>query len=491
MTDTTSPRVALLGVDVGTQGIRVVAVDRAGNLLSSHSTAFPLQQRGDVHEQLPETWWEALLPLLRAVSSDLQARTERVQPLALSVTSTSGTVIPLTADHTPVHSALMYDDKRAVIEAERCRATSAAGGQPEVPFGTSFGLPKIVWFTESHPAEANQIALWCHAADFLVGRLSGVWGVTDPTNALKSGYDPELGIWPGFITEGLGLPAAWLPNVIPSGTVVGPLRSDVADDTGLPATMLVTTGMTDGCSSQIAAGAVQPGEWSSTIGTTLVIKGVTRRPIPDPHGRLYNHRHPDGWWMPGGASNTGADWIARDYAGQDLSRLDDAARDLIPTRWTSYPLVGEGERFPFVAPHARGFEPDGLEESERYTARLEGVAYLERLAFEMLEDLSGETVKRVSTAGGGSRSDTWMTIRANVMGKPVVRMRHADAAVGAAVLAASTTIFDGLGDAAAAMTRLDREVEPSALVDAYQDGYERFVVALTERGYLAPVSRSV
>ena len=97
---------------------------------------------------------------------------------------------------------------------------------------------------------------------------------------------------------------------------------------------------------------------------------------------------------------------------------------------------------------------------------MEGVAYLERLAYEMLEESLGEEVDRVSTAGGGSRSDTWMTIRANVLRKPVVRMRHADAAVGAAILAASTTMFDGLGEAAAAMTRLDQEVEPSTLVDA-------------------------
>jgi D-ribulokinase len=484
-----STRQALIGVDVGTQGIRVAAVDPTGDLLSSHQTAFPLQQRGNVHEQSPTAWWDALLPLLRVVSSDLQSGEGAARPLALSVTSTSGTVIPLAADHTPLHPALMYDDKRGVTQAERCRVASAAGGQPEVPFGTSFGLPKMVWYAESHPKEAKRIASWCHAADFLIGRLSGVWGITDPTNALKSGYDPALGIWPTFISEGLGIPATWLPSVIRSGSVVGPITRDVADATGLPATLQVTTGMTDGCASQIAAGAVRPGEWSTTIGTTLVVKGVTRRPILDPLGRLYNHRHPQGWWMPGGASNTGADWIARDYGGEDLARLDVAARAIIPTPWVSYPLVGEGERFPFVARQARGFEPDGLGALERYAARMEGVAYLERLAYEMLQGLSGENVDRVSSAGGGSRSETWLTIRANVLHKPVVRMRHADAATGAAILAASSTLFDGLGSAAVAMTHVEHEVEPGALVDPYEDGYARFVAALAEREYLAPAAR--
>ena len=109
-------RHALLGVDVGTQGIRVVALDPTGELLSSHHTAIPLQKRGHIHEQSPEGWWDALIPLLRAVAADLRTTEGPVPPLALSVTSTSGTVIPLAEDHTPLHSALMYDDTRAVVQ---------------------------------------------------------------------------------------------------------------------------------------------------------------------------------------------------------------------------------------------------------------------------------------------------------------------------------------------------------------------------------------
>jgi sugar (pentulose or hexulose) kinase len=188
--------------------------------------------------------------------------------------------------------------------------------------------------------------------------------------------------------------------------------------------------------------------------------------------------------MPGGASNTGADWIARDYGGRDLTELDAVARRLIPTPWTAYPLRQEGERFPFLAPAARGFEPDGLDADQRYAARLEGVAYLERLAYELIEQLSGERVERVATAGGGSRSETWLAIRANVLGRPVVRMRHVEGAVGAAVIAGSRTLFDGLAEAAEAMIRHDRIVEPGSLVAPYDEGYRWFVAELERRGYL-------
>lgn len=485
------PRPAYLGVDVGTQGIRVVAVDVAGTLLSSHGVGIPLRARDGVHEQSPEAWWRALLPLLAAVAADLRSTDPAVRPLALAVTSTSGTVIPLAADHTPVHPALMYDDTRAAPQAQRCRAAATEAGWPGVAYGTSYGLPKIVWFMESHPAETERVAIWAHAADYLIGRLSGVWGVTDPTNALKTGFDSQSDRWPGYISDALQIPASWLPRVLPSGTPVGSLLPDVAATTGLPATTVVTTGMTDGCASQIAAGAVGPGEWNTTIGTTMVVKGVTRDPVRDPLGRLYNHRHPDGWWMPGGASNTGADWVARDFAASDLTDLDDAARTLIPTPWIAYPLTGEGERFPFIAPAAKGFEPNGLAEAERFAARMEGVAYLERLAYELIEGLSGETVERVFSAGGGSRSETWSLIRANVLQKPVLRMHHPEAAVGAAILAASRTSFASLEAAARAMTTPAGAVEPGDLVAAYAAGYERFVAQLRERGYLAAVAGAV
>ena len=85
---------------------------------------------------------------------------------------------------------------------------------------------------------------------------------------------------------------------------------------GLPASIQVTVGITDGCASQIASGAVKPGDWNTTIGTTMVIKGVTKKQIVDEEGRIYSHRHPAGYWMPGGASNTGADWVTNEFGAQ-------------------------------------------------------------------------------------------------------------------------------------------------------------------------------
>jgi sugar (pentulose or hexulose) kinase len=404
---------------------------------------------------------------------------------AIAVTSTSGTVIPLDQNNVPLHPAIMYSDKRSVKQAEMC--TNAAlkyHNSGYTAFNFSSGLAKMVWFQETYPAKADKIARWIHAADFVTGMLSNIWGITDYTNAFKSGYDVSKYEWPEYLYTQLPLKKEWLPKVVPSGTVIGTISKDMARNFGLPEDVKITAGITDGCASQIASGAINPGEWNTTIGTTMVIKGVTKNEVLDPLGRLYSHRHPAGYWMPGGASNTGADWVTNEF-GDDLINLNEQARQLIPTHQIAYPLRQEGERFPFIAPQARGFEPEELMRAERFTANMEGVAYLERYAYEMIEHLSGEEVNAVYTAGGASNSDAWLTIRSNVLNKPIYKMKHVSGAVGAAVLAASKTHFDSVIEAVKQLVVIEKEITPEKeLTEKYEVNYQKFLSVMQQKGYM-------
>jgi sugar (pentulose or hexulose) kinase len=111
------------------------------------------------------------------------------------------------------------------------------------------------------------------------------------------------------------------------------------------------------------------------------------------------------------------------------------------------------------------------------------VAYLERMAFDLVEELSGERVEAVSTAGGGSAGETWLRIRANVLNRPVRKVRNANAASGAAMIAASGCWYPGLIEAVDAMVELETVVEPDELAGAYRERYGRFQEELTRRGY--------
>lgn len=463
----------VIGIDVGTQGARAVAHDHTGKLLASGSERFAGNWSGS--EQVPDDWWYAVVGGLRRLTRTLDDR-----PVdGVSVTSTSGTVIPLDDNWQPVNPALMYSDQRAAQVA-----TEIAERFPVLGVNVSWGLPKIVWFERTWPELAMRISAWRHPVDLLIGRLTGEWGVTDQTTALKSGFDLRQNRWPTEVFAWFGIDPVKMPRVETTGQIAGRVHASAAESTGLPVGTFVMLGMTDGCASQAASGAIRPGAWSSTIGTTLVVKGTTTQPIIDPLDRLYNHRHPQGFWMPGAASNTGAGWISVWFRERDPAELDRLAARVIPTGELTWPLLGTGERFPFVSATATGFGYDGPDEIARYAAALEGVAYLERMAFDLIEELSGEQVETISTAGGGSAGETWLRIRANVLDRPIRKARNANAATGAAMIAASGAWYAGLIEAVEAMTALETVAEPDGLVGAYRNGYERFREELARRGYV-------
>lgn len=473
-----------IGIDIGTQGARVVLVDEKGSTIAAAEQVFALNDQSR-EEQSPDEWWSACYQSLGRLLQNAEARAVARDVKAIAVTSTSGTVIPLDAQNRPLHNAIMYSDKRSVIQAEKCTAAALNyHNKGYTAFNYSSGLAKMVWYVETYPDKVNQLARWIHAADYVTGMLSNRWGVTDYTNAFKSGYDVSSYEWPGYLYTHLPLKKEWLPEVLPSGAVIGTIDQDLAHQLDLPATIQITTGITDGCASQIASGAINPGEWNTTIGTTMVIKGVTQNEVLDPHGRLYSHRHPSGYWMPGGASNTGADWVTNEFSN-DLENLNNLAQKLIPTENIAYPLRQDGERFPFIAPQARGFEPEGLSMAQRFAAGMEGVAYVERYAYELIEHLSGERVSAVYTAGGASNSDTWLTIRSNVLNKPIYKTKNVSGAVGAAVLAASKTFYSDIIEAVKQMVAIDKVIQPEQqLAGAYEVNYQKFLRIMQEKGYI-------
>ena len=223
---------------------------------------------------------------------------------------------------------------------------------------------------------------------------------SDSSHALKSGYDPERECWP----PGRELPEGLLPDVVRSGSRLGEVCAAAAEETGIPAGTPVIAGMTDGCAAQLAAGALREGDWNSVLGTTLVLKGYSSAIVRDPAGVLYCHRAPDGGWLPGGASSTGAGVLSARFAGRDLDELGRRAEAFEDTSVLAYPLVSRGERFPFAAPDAEPFvlgEP--RDEAELFAALLQGVAFVERLCFDYVDLLGAPTGGELTLTGRRDR----------------------------------------------------------------------------------------
>jgi len=425
-----------IGIDVGTQGVRGIAADENGRILSGahreykHVNLAPeVKVSEGWREQDPRDWWDAICAVLLDMSSEIDIE----KAATICVDGTSGTIAAIDAQGAPSCNALMYNDARG------------NGGK---------GLPKIQWLKD-HGIKAHRFV---HQADYIVGNLSGEFGVTDWSNALKSGYDVRMEKWTDearmvFSTDG-NPDSDTIPKVVPVGTPIGKW-GDVT----------VVAGASDGYMSAVATCAVKPGEWSSIIGTTLVLKGVTKNYILDPTGCVYCHKHPEGYWMPGGASNVGArcinEWFIPEGTDSSaiLRTLNSKVISETPTGLLEYPLLAPGERFPFLDKTFTGF---GAHTS--YTAVIEGISYVERLCFEGMEELGCDVGDVIYATGGACKSDEWLQLRANILGKAIKVPEVTDAAIGGAMLGAAAVHFASLSEAAAHMGRFAKVVEPSISV---------------------------
>jgi xylulokinase len=483
---------SFLGIDIGTQGVRLMIATADGTLAAEAEVAFA--ESANVAD-LPAGWFEQRPDVWLAAARTCFSELRHKEPLALAavaavaVTGTSGTVVPVQADGTPLGNALMYNDRRAGSEADEAAGAGAAICRKlGCRISSSFALPKIIWLHRHAPELAARVAWWLSPADFVAGWLTGVYGVSDPTNMFKTGYDIVDDQWPDYLEE-LGLARACLPRVVPSGSVIGTVTAGAADSCGLRTSTAVCAGLTDGCASQVSAGAVAVGEWCTTIGTTLVIKGVAADLIPDPAGRVYSHRHPDGYWLPGGAGNVGAGCLPARF-GDAVEALSEEALAHSPSGLLCYPLLSPGERFPFVCEQAEGFEiasaadPSDQPPVRRFAGHLEGIACVEDLAYTMLARLGFTVGDTIRATGGGARSDAWLQIRADVLGRQFVRPAQPAGAFGAAVLAASRTAYSSLAAAAEAMVRPECTVCPRPDRAAYVELSAAFTAECRRRGYL-------
>src|SRR5947209_5683003 len=184
----------VIGVDMGTQGARAIAVTADGTVVARGEEALPadmLRVSPDgIFEQDAEEWWRVTCIALTKVGQEL--RGAGINPdavAALCVSGTSGTFVPLDASYRPLRPALMYSDGRAFAEVATCNeALADLTIKLGYRFNASFALPKLLWQRKHETDTWARTRLVAHQADYLVGKLTSRWGVSDYTNSLKTGY---------------------------------------------------------------------------------------------------------------------------------------------------------------------------------------------------------------------------------------------------------------------------------------------------------------
>lgn len=412
------------GIDIGTSGVRAIAVDRDGKVHGQHAIRLPPSTvDGARVTQAPERWWEAVHEAMRGLVETIGADCIA----ALAVDGTSGTLLLSDGDGRPLGTMRMYDDSSGAAAAARVRELAP----PES--GAHGATSPAAWLIANIEA-ARGAAHALHQADWIVARLTGRLGVSDDNNALKTGWDPVAREWPAWL-DAAGIDRRRLPEVVEPGSPVGEVTPEVARALGLAAGCRVLAGTTDGCASFLATGAALPGDGVTALGTTLTIKLMADRPIFDPGCGVYSHRLLGGW-LAGGASNTGGAALARFFPPDRIRALEPELDPERPTGLDFYPLPGTGERFPIADPAMTSrHEPRPADDATFLQALLEGVGAVEALAYRQLGELGAPALRSVRTVGGGAGNHAWSRIRSRLLGVEMPEPTSGEAAYGTALLA--------------------------------------------------------
>ncbi|WP_373503942.1 FGGY-family carbohydrate kinase [Aestuariivirga sp.] len=410
---------AVLGIDIGTSGVRIAATSRDNRLLAMSAAPIlaPLQNGGRI-QQDPAIWWNALVEAFKGL--DLSSLPIR----AIAVDGTSGTILAIREDGSPAGLASMYND---VCEATQLALIAAVAPRETAALGSTSPLARAM---EMRGAGSRIL----HQADWIVGELSGTYDVTDENNALKSGYDPVTRAWPDWIAK-TGFDPSLFPRVVPAGTRIATIQPDMATQFGLSSDTAIVSGTTDGCAAFLASGASDPGDGVTSLGTTLTLKLLSDKPVFAPDFGIYSHRIGD-QWLAGGASNTGGAAIGKFFSKDDLARLTPLLDPDHPTGLDYYPLPMPGERFPVNDPaFAPRLEPRPSDERVFFQAILEGIAHIEAEAYAKLGELGASRLASIRTAGGGASNPVWTKMRLRALGVPEKPSLSEHAAVGTARLA--------------------------------------------------------
>ncbi|WP_238475675.1 FGGY-family carbohydrate kinase [Rhodophyticola sp. CCM32] len=416
-----------LGIDIGTSGVRMAVIDADGAVISTARGAHPPQPGNRMDARL---WWQAVHHCLTAQIAALRRIGRNPDEITdLACDGTSGTMVLVDDALTPVTDALMYNSAGFEAEARRIAEYADPGS---ITLGANSALARMLRLQALDAAGHGRHLL--HQADYVAACLCGTPVGSDDNNALKLGFDPESQSWPDWFAAA-GVRVATLPDIHRPGDVVGLIAPALATTLGFRPGLRVHAGTTDSIAAFIAGGASETGDAVTSLGSTLAIKLLSDTRVDDAASGVYSHRL-HGRWLAGGASNTGGAVLAHYFSPAELEMLSSRIDISTPCPLAYYPLLKPGERFPVNDPMlAPRLTPRPTRPEAFLYGMLDGMARIERQAYDRLSSLGAPYPQRVFTCGGGAANAVWSKLRHRHLARPILAGASGEASVGAAHLA--------------------------------------------------------
>ncbi len=468
----------ILGIDVGTQSLKAVLCDGdlavRGQASVAYAPSFPWPGWA---EQDPQLWEEALGPAIAGALRQAGRRADSVT--AIGISGQLDGCLPISAGGEALAPALIWMDRRAEAEIQAIDPTPVrdVGG---VVLDASHMAAKILWLRRHGPAGTRRFH---QPVSYLVERLTGAClmdhGLASTTmlySLAERRYDDRL-------LSLFHIDADWLPPLAPATAQAGGLSLEGARLTGLSVGTPVAVGTGDDFSAALGSGLATTGTLAAILGTAEVVGGLHGQPSIDADGLVETHAYLNDLYYienPGWLAGGSVQWFTAQHRLAGPEEMDEVAAMASPGAegLTFFPALS-GAMAPRWDARARACyyglsAAHGLPEMARSV--LEGSAFAMRDVLQRLVEM-GVTIDRLLLSGGGSRSQIWAQIRADLTGLPAAIPRHRDGSpLGAVLLAAlATGQIKDLSEAAEAINPIDRLVEPDPAKKAsYDAAYARY-----------------
>lgn len=404
-----------LGIDFGTSGARAIVIDNLKQVHTEVKASYPQVK------SLTNAWQETLFSLLYSLPQTIRQKIKRI-----AIDGTSSTVLICDKQGNAITQPLLYNDSRAQDFIPHIQTFAP---ENHTVISATSSLVKLLYFLN----QDTQDSYFLHQADWLAFLLHGKLGFSDYHNALKLGYDVENLCYPDWLLSQNF--SVQLPQVLLPGEVIGEIKSELVKTLDFPDDCLICAGTTDSIAAFLASGANSPGDAVTSLGSTLVLKLLSRTKIDDAKYGIYSHRFGD-LWLVGGASNTGGAVLKHFFSDEELAEFSQQINPQIPSPLEYYPLLRPGDRFPINDPHLPpNLSPRPENPVEFLHGLLESIARIESQGYNLLQSLGSNPLQRVYTAGGGAKNPSWSAIRHRLLKVPLVDPLSGEAAFGSAVLA--------------------------------------------------------
>ena len=447
-----------LGLDLGTTGCKVVALDPTGRVRGAASATYPLLTGASGRaEQRPEALWEAVCAVLREIIGSRGPQSFA----GLALSGAMHSVLALGPRLEPLADALTWADSRpetvlGVLRQETDeRARKALYARTGCPLETPYHTARLRWLRGAQPELFGRAHVFVSLKDYLAYRLSGTLA-TDVGLASTTGLlELRRARWDEAALALASVTPAQLPELVSPTARLGGLTEAAAAATGLRAGLPIFSGSSDGGLANLGSGVVKPGETILTLGTSGAVRQVADAPQLGPERLTWCYLLLEGRYFAGGAINNGGltlEWLRRTLYSElpkdrGYSQLLRDAADAEADGPLCLPYL-TGERTPHWDAELRAsFFGVGEHHTRADLSRaaLEGVAFTLADVFELLHP----NTRPVQLTGGVTRSPFWAQLITDTLGVETELNHVADAsALGAAMLAQVALSWTTLEDVA-------------------------------------------